>query len=159
MEILNNFNTSVEKALEEIDQNWRAYDGLIIAGSWPGENDESVVEKCKTKLREAIGKGMPILGICLGHQVIGLERGCRLEKLSERNVGIHEVSGWWGNTYETFWHDYVVVDENGYKLNSFRDNEKNIIGVQFHPEYQSSPEKPHPILVEFIEKCKSWQKQ
>ena len=28
------------------------------------------------------------------------------------------------------------------------------MGVQFHPEYQSSKNRPHPILKEFIEVCK-----
>ncbi|MBC6416109.1 MAG: CTP synthase [Bdellovibrionales bacterium] len=27
------------------------------------------------------------------------------------------------------------------------------IGVQFHPEFQSKPTKPHPLFVSFIEKC------
>ena len=27
------------------------------------------------------------------------------------------------------------------------------IGVQFHPEYESSPFNPHPLFVSFIERC------
>lgn len=146
MEILNDFSTSVRKAFDEIDPNWELYPGLVIAGSWPGENDEGVVMDCLNKLKDAIEKNIPVLGICLGMQVIGLHRGWKLERLPERHIGIHEVSGWWGTTHETFWHDYSVG------TNSFKEG--NIIGVQFHPEYQSSKDKPHPILVEFLQYAK-----
>ena len=32
------------------------------------------------------------------------------------------------------------------------------IGVQFHPCYQSSKDKPHPLLVEFLSSCKHAKK-
>lgn len=162
MEILNDFSTSVTKALDEIDPKWKDYTGLIIAGSWPGENDEKVVTDCLGKLKEAEEKGIPVLGICLGMQVIGISRGWKLSKLKERHVGIYEVNGWWGKTYETFWHDYEVrkywqdgILDGFYSVNHHK--EKNIIGVQFHPEYQSSKDKPHPILVEFLNLCREYQ--
>lgn len=147
MQILNDFSTSVRKALEEIDPNYMNYEGLVICGSWPGDDDEKIVISCLEKLRMAKGRNTPVLGICLGMQVIGLSKGWELKKLEQRKIGIHKVNGWWGETYETFWHDYTVGQDF--------IREGNIIGVQFHPEYQSSKDKPHPLLVHFINLCKN----
>ena len=32
------------------------------------------------------------------------------------------------------------------------------IGVQFHPEFQSKPTKPHPLFVSFISTCEKHKK-
>ena len=155
MEILNDFSTSVRKAFDEIDPNWKSYDGLVICGSWPGENEEKMLFDCIKKLKEAEKKNIPVLGICFGLQVIGIERGWKLKKLPERRIGIKLTKGWWGETYESYWHDYIIEDENGQEVNLIRSTGGYVIGTQFHPEYQSSPEKPHPVLKEFLNICKS----
>jgi len=33
------------------------------------------------------------------------------------------------------------------------------VGTQFHPEYKSRPEDPHPIFIEFIKACLKPTKQ
>ena len=32
-------------------------------------------------------------------------------------------------------------------------NHKWFIGVQFHPELKSRPQKPHPLFISFVEAC------
>lgn len=139
--------TSLVKSLDEIDKHWRDYEGIIITGSWPGEDDKEFVFEAMSIAKEAMEKGTPLLGICLGHQVVALNNGHTLEKLPERRLGIHKVKGWWGETMESFWHDYTVGFD-WYK-------EGKIITVAFHPEYQSSKDKPHRVLKEFLDICKN----
>jgi CTP synthase len=33
------------------------------------------------------------------------------------------------------------------------DNHHFFVGVQFHPEFKSRPQKPHPLFRKFIESC------
>ncbi|GAF96506.1 unnamed protein product [marine sediment metagenome] len=94
---------------------------------------------------------MPFLGICHGHQLAAQEYAKNvlkqnpddvLIKLPQLKVGLHDG--------ETYWNNYEVVE-------GFEDIWKkadNFITCQYHPEYQSSKEKPHPLLVKFIESCK-----
>ena len=151
MELLNDFTVSVEKALEEINSNWRNYDGLIIAGTHSPHDVEMMIDK----IREARETGRPFLGICFGHQLAAIEYARNVlrikdatseefgqgtfvvKKLPELKVGLKDGESYWNN-YE--------VDLPGW------EKPKNFITVQFHPEYQSSKERPHPILKEFL-KC------
>ena len=170
MEILNDFNTTVRKALNEIDPLYESYPGLVICGTHtPHDVDEMLY-----RIRVARESGDPFLGICFGHQLAAIEyarnvigqKGATSEELFDLDmlprddldfsqpdfvvrrrpeglkVGLHEGESWW-NKYE-------VVE--GFE--SVWKKPENFITVQFHPEYQSSKDKPHPILKQFIELCK-----
>lgn len=156
MRIVNDFDTTVQKALSEIYPRWRDLDGLIVCGTHTPLNTEQAIRD----IRETRELGIPYLGICFGHQlawieycrnVLGIEGATSEEfggkedsdhpfvvkKRKELKVGLHDGETWWSN-YE------CVGDENWIKpLNFFT--------VPFHPEYQSSKEKPHPLLVSFLE--------
>lgn len=156
MEILNDFNTSVHKALAEIDPNYMDYEALVICGTHSPHDVEEMLEKIK-KARE---KKTPFLGICFGHQlsaveyarnVLGISDATSEEygkgtfvviKLGYLNVGLHEGQTWWNR---------FVVDP---KIDREWKKAENFITCQYHPEYQSSKKKPHPLLVNFIEQCK-----
>ena len=141
MEIYGDFKTSLTRALDEIDSNWESYEGYIIAGSWPGENKKEMVDEALKVVGKAIADDIPLLGICFGHQIMAIFNGYELEKLPELNVGLHNN--------ESYWHEYKVKDYP----DTFRSGK--IITTQFHPEYQSSKVKPHPVLVEFINLVKN----
>ena len=167
MKILNDFNTSVEKALEEIDPKWRDYEGLIICGTHsPHDVEEYIKQIEETRLSHT-----PFLGICFGHQlaaieyarnVLGIKNATSEEfnvpgnpvviKLSELNVGLKSDG-------ESYWNNYTVIP---LVLGAWGKSD-NFITCQYHPEYQSSKDKPHPLLSKFIEVCKnqernnSWQ--
>ena len=152
--------TTLIKSLDEIDKNWRDYEGLIIPGSWPGEDDKEFIKKAISRVKEAKKNKIPFLGICLGLHVLALSEGGRVVRMDEQRKGIYPVKGWWGETQETHWHGYkiegefpgYVVYETDGIIEAMRKD--NIIATQFHPEYQSSKKNPHPILKEFLDTCK-----
>ena len=132
-----------------------------------GTHNPHDVEMMIDKIKEARELKRPFLGICFGHQlaaieyarnVLGIKDATSQEFytptmgsapefiVKERNeglkVGLHDGESWW-NRYE-------VVE-------GFKDIWKkvdNFMTVQYHPEYQSSQDKPHPDLVKFLNLCK-----
>lgn len=152
MEIINNFQTTVCKALSEIDEDYERYPALVVCGTHNQENVGEVI----AKIQKARENNTPTLLICAGHQlgaieyarnVLGIKNATSEEfgigtfvvrKRPALKVGLHEGETWWSN-YE------VVID---WVIPS------NFISVPFHPEYQSSKEKPHPLLVKFLNLCK-----
>ena len=69
MEIYNSFQTSVKKALDEIDVNWPTYRGLIICGTHSPHDTEKMI----SRIKEARESGEPALLICAGHQLGAIE--------------------------------------------------------------------------------------
>lgn len=158
MKILNDFNTSVRKALSEIDKNYESYNGLVICGTHSPHDWEEMIKEIHTARIEKT----PFLGICFGHQlaaieyaryVLGIEDATSEEfsdkgtfvviKRNELNVGLKDG--------ETYWNNYEVYEPI---INNWPDKPDYFFTCQFHPEYQSSKKNPHPLLVEFIQKCK-----
>lgn len=157
MRVLSEFDTSVRKALSEIDKDWEKYPGLIICGTHSPKNVEEQIQAIK----ETREKGLPFLGICHGHQlaaveyarnVLGIQDACSEEwgngtfvviKLNELKVGL------FGG--ESYWNHYEVKDG----FDDLWEKKDNFISCQYHPEYQSSEERPHLLLKSFIEYAKS----
>src|SRR3990167_1004682 len=69
MEILNDFSTSVIRALSEIDKDWESYDGLVVCGTHSPHDVEMMIDK----IRQARESRRPFLGICFGHQLAAIE--------------------------------------------------------------------------------------
>ena len=176
MELINDFSTSVRKAFTEIDPDWESYDGLVVCGTHTPKDVDEIIEK----IQLARETHRPFLGICFGLQlmaieyvrnVLGIADATSEEfgigtpvvvKMPTLRVGIFPVNG----KQESHWHNYKVNDEyiksfEGYKV-SFTGNileelfSQNMVGIQYHPEYQSSKENPHPLLVAFLDKCKEY---
>jgi CTP synthase (UTP-ammonia lyase) len=157
MVILNDFNTTVHRALSEINKNYLNLPGLVICGTHSPHDTEYLIDEI-TKARES---GLPTLLICFGHQlgaieyarnILGIKNATSEEfgegefvvkKRPELKVGLHEGASWWSN-YE------VVIDY---------EYPDNFISVPFHPEYQSSKDNPHPLLVKFLDKCNMYGRQ
>jgi CTP synthase (UTP-ammonia lyase) len=154
MLVLNDFNTSVKKSLSEIDPKWEEYEGLVICGTHSPELYD--IEHQINEIRDARENSMPYLGICFGHQLAAVEyarnvRGIKdavstewgkgtpvVVKLPELKVGLHNG--------ESYWHNYEVTIR--------WQNPEHFFTCQFHPEYQSTKKKPHPLLVSFLKYAK-----
>lgn len=152
MKILNDFSTSVHRALSEIDKNYEIYNGLVICGTHNPHNVDEMIEE----IRIARENNIPTLLICFGHQIGAIEyarnvlgiKDATSEEFGEGTfvvkkrpglkVGLHEGESWWSN-YD------VAID---WKI------PKHFISVPFHPEYQSYKGNFHPLLVKFIQNAK-----
>ncbi|MEK6884508.1 MAG: hypothetical protein AABY22_33055 [Nanoarchaeota archaeon] len=174
MKILNDFNTTVKKALEEIDPKYMDYKGLVICGTHSPHDVEEMIQL----IQQARETKTPFLGICFGHQlaaieyarnVLGIQNATSEEfgqgnfvvyKLPALRVGLqfshteHLDSGFDMQVFESFWNNYEVMPDI---LNIWK-KEKNFITCQYHPEYQSRIDNPHPLLVKFIESCRLFGK-
>ena len=173
MLLLGEFQTSVRKALDEVDSDWKEYEGLVVCGTHAPKDVEMIIDEIK-RARES---DTPFLGICAGLQFMAIEIARNIfgikdatseefsrqgtfvvRKIPSLEVGIREVKSEYGVTMESFWHNYEVdpkyfheksVPVDVMTLGSLR----HFVGVQFHPEYQSSKQRPHPILVKFLHAC------
>lgn len=187
MELIGDFNTSVEKALTEIDSNWKEYNGILVCGTHNPKNIENTI----LKIKEARENKIPFLGICMGFELMLVEWVRNLgfpfanseeidsnaipkviSQLPEVRVGIRSVYWRGKETKESHWHNYAFARkqtdrfEKDWEL-SFTDgileiaklrNNPFFMGTQFHPEYQSSKDNPHWILKEFLIICKKYEK-
>ena len=154
MEVYSDFRTSVEKALSEIDEYWRELPGIIICGTHQPKEVEFLLERIWVAREEHI----PFLGICYGHQLAAIEYARNVlnikdatsqefsdsgtfvvKKLHKLKVGLHNG--------ESYWHNYQVDLPDWKRPDHF-------MTVQYHPEYQSSKEKPHPVLIRFLDLCR-----
>lgn len=102
------------------------YDGALVLGGDMGAHDDDVVAwlaPLKDRVRGAVAAGTPLLGICLGHQVVAAALGGRVGRNPRgQTVGLRPV-GWsadasaddWvgartGAEVAVHWNTDVVVD-------------------------------------------------
>ena len=156
MIVLNDFDTSVRRALTEIDPKWEDYEGLIICGTHSPESHD--IEHQINEIRKAREDGTPFLGICFGHQLCAVEHARHIrgigdassqewgkkgdtfvvQKLPQLKVGLHDGNSYWNN----------------YEAKIRWENPVNFFTAQYHPEYISRKGKPHPLLVDFLRYAK-----
>lgn len=158
MQILNDFNTTVKKALTEIDPNWEMYEGLIICGTHSPEKIDP--NQQIGFIRMAREKYIPFLGICFGHQLAAIEyarnvlgiKDATSEEFGEGPLVVKKLPALKVGLFdgESFWNNFEVVED----ILSKWEKPVNFITCQYHPEYQSSKDEPHPLLAQFIKLCR-----
>lgn len=136
------------------------YRGIVVSNG-PGDPAHESLKGFGLELRKAIGT-LPILGICLGHQIISLNSGLRTYKMKFGHRSInHPVedlgTGRIGIT--THNHGFAVEFEDGHGLDvgflSLNDGTieglygKKLITVQFHPEGGPGPKDELGIFKKF----------
>lgn len=128
------------------------YDGFVVTGSaasvyW----DREWIGQLKTWVGGAVEAGLPVLGVCFGHQLLADVLGGRIEDMGEYEIGYRTVTHDGDSrlldgitasmTVFTTHSDRVaepppgstVFAENDYGIHGFRKG--RAMGVQFHPEY------------------------
>ena len=152
------YNTSFKDIMD------LAPDGLFISN---GPGDPTDVKEVIELIKEAKGK-IPILGICLGHQIIGLACGAKTYKMKFGHRGAnHPVKNLETGKIEiTSQNHSYAIDINSLKNTTLElthvneiDNEPEgmidksnyIISVQYHPESAAGPEDSEYIFTKFID--------
>lgn len=139
-------------------------DGIMFSNG-PGDPSENV--EIIENIKEIEKLGIPIFGICLGHQLMALANGGRTEKLKYGHRGANQpvIDLESGLTYVTSQnHGYAVVGEsidpeighvshinaNDKTCEGIRYNKINAFTVQFHPEAHGGPLDTAYLFDEFI---------
>ncbi len=127
-------------------------DGLIIMGGPMSVNDEEQYHWLKEEkqfIAQVIQKKIPVLGICLGAQLIANVLGAQVLKAPQKEIGWWPITTFPSNYWETnkilttfLWHgETFTLPKNATLLASseaiahqgFSYGEK-VVGIQFHPE-------------------------
>lgn len=144
-------------------------DGAIISNG-PGD---PLKAKNLIKLTEKILDKFPLLGICLGHQIIALAAGSKTYKLKFGHHGVnHPVKSIeTGKIYITSQnHNYAVesdgnhiknrddfiithINLNDGSVEGFRHKKLPVYAVQFHPEASPGPLEANHIIEDFLKIC------
>jgi carbamoyl-phosphate synthase small subunit len=149
-----------------------APDGLLLSN---GPGDPAAVDYVVTTVGKLIGR-IPIFGICLGHQMLGLALGGRTYKLKFGHHGAnHPVkdlkTGKVSITSQN--HGFCVdidslnrkdiepthVNLNDGTLEGLRHRRLPIFSVQFHPEASPGPHDAEYLFAEFTKLMQSSKKQ
>ena len=153
-----NFRRELDADLVEFDVNsgelppHTEFDALVVTGSrasvyW----DEDWIDPLIEYVGEAAADGVPILGVCYGHQVLAEALGGRVAGMDDFELGYNTIEQvdddllfkGIGDEFTVFTsHGDTVVDlppgaeliaRNDHGVHGFRRDD--CWGVQFHPEY------------------------
>ena len=147
-------------------------DGVFLSN---GPGDPAAVDYAPKAVKKIAGEGVPIFGICLGHQILGLTFGADTVKMPYGHRGgnhpVKEIET--GRVLITSQnHGFAVAgDESGIpgapdlEVTHVNLNDKTIEGlrhkklpvfaVQYHPEAAPGPHDARPLFEEFLEKVRS----
>lgn len=141
--------------------------GILISPG-PGEPENAGISVDLS--RACVERKKPLLGVCLGHQAIGLACGARVERVAPMHGKIaqvrHDGSGLFADLPSplaaTRYHSLAVIDlqppllANAWSEDSLvmgmRHESAPAHGVQFHPESIAS-EHGHALLGAFLRLC------
>ncbi len=146
-------------------------DGVVLSN---GPGDPEPVEYGVRTIRELIGR-VPIFGICLGHQLLGLAAGGRTYKLKfGHRGGNHPVMDLSTRKVEITAHNHgFSVDPDSLKdrdveLTHLNLNDQTLEGlrlknapafsVQYHPEAAPGPHDAHYLFGRFTGMMRDWKK-
>lgn len=134
----------------------------VFVGNGPGDPKDipTVIENVK----KIIELNIPVLGICLGHQIISLALDCTTTRLKfGHHGGNHPVKDLkTGRVYITSQNHEFVVDEladdveatyvnvNDGSIEGIRHKTKPIYSVQFHPEASPGPTDTQILFDRFL---------
>ncbi|MGI9146050.1 MAG: glutamine-hydrolyzing carbamoyl-phosphate synthase small subunit [Chloroflexota bacterium] len=138
----------------------------ILFSNGPG--DPASLPTVVRELRTLIASGTPVMGICLGHQLLGLAAGGATSRLPYgHHGGNHPVRDLRSGdvTITTQNHEFQVVADsmpgasgfevsqvnlNDGSVEGLRHRELPVFSVQYHPEGCPGPQDSQPLFDEFL---------
>jgi carbamoyl-phosphate synthase small subunit len=158
--------TTAEEALQ-LEPN-----GVFLSN---GPGDPAAVDYAPAMVQKIADSGVPIFGICLGHQILGLTYGAHTVKMPYGHRGgnhpVKELAT--GRVLITSQnHGFAVdgsangipgapelelthVNLNDGTVEGLRHRNKPIFAVQYHPEAAPGPHDGRPLFDEFLETVRS----
>jgi carbamoyl-phosphate synthase small subunit len=149
-------------------------DGVFLSN---GPGDPAAVDYAPAAIRKLAGEGVPMFGICLGHQILGLTFGAETVKMPYGHRGgnhpVKEVAT--GRVLITSQnHGFAVagseegipgapdlevthVNLNDHTVEGLRHKQLPVFAVQYHPEAAPGPHDGRPLFEEFLETVKKSQ--
>ena len=143
-------------------------DGIFLSN---GPGDPAATEsKCRKLLKSIFKLNIPVFGICIGHQLIGLSFGATTSKMSQGHRGAnHPVKNLINNKVE------ITSQNHGYQIDinslpkcfeithtslfdssieGLKHKDLPIFSVQYHPEASPGPTESSYLFEEFLNHIK-----
>jgi len=140
-------------------------DGIVLSN---GPGDPAALPYAVATIRELLAHKIPLFGICLGHQLLGLALGGRTYKLKFGHHGgnhpvLHHATGRIAITAQN--HNYAVAEDpldparveitqrslNDGCIEGMRLRDAPVFSVQYHPEASPGPHDSDDLFNQFVQ--------
>lgn len=142
-------------------------DGVFLSN---GPGDPASVHYGIKTVRDLLSTGLPMFGICLGHQILALALGGRTYKLKFGHRGLNQPTRFEGRVEITSQNHGFAVDNDSLpatdiEVTHFNLNDQTVEGikhrtlpvfsVQYHPEASPGPHDADYLFARFVELMKA----